>query len=341
MTATVFLHVGPYKSGTTFLQLVLDKNRQALAGRGYCLPLGESVQQAIAAVDVLGKKLHGEGRVHGRWDRLAAEVREWDGPVAVVSAESLSRATKRQVDRIVSSLEPAEVHVVYTARDLAKVVPSMWQTHMRNKGAMPWRDYLAAVRGDDDTTPLGRRFWDQQDPREVLSRWAGRVPPERIHVVTVPRSGTDPSLLWQRFCSVLGLDPSPYSLKVRRANESLGLVEAELLRRLNARVVGDIRGRTYSRWVKNFIARRVLEQRPDQRRLVLPAEEHAWLRPRMEEICAYLREQGYDLVGDLDDLLPDPAAATQAASPDTVEAEEVLEAAVDVLAGMVHKLDRS
>jgi hypothetical protein len=340
MTARVYIHVGPYKTGTTFLQQVLDANRAALAERGLCVPAGSILGQSKAAHDVLGLPMQGDrAKVRGCWRALTEEVHAWPGPVAVISDEVLCRAGARQVDRMVSSLAPADVHVVFTARDLARVIPAMWQTHMRNKASEPWESYLARVREPSALAPYGKQFWREQDPRLVLGPWESRVPLERIHVVTVPPSGAEPGLLWERFCSVVGADPSACSLQVRRANESLGTAEAELLRRINARVAAEVRPVTYVRWVKNFVAREVLEPRPDQRKFALPEEEHTWLRPRAEEICRFLDGRGYDVVGDLADLLPRPVPA--AVTPDTVEAEEMLDASVDVIAGLLGKIDGS
>jgi hypothetical protein len=295
----------------------------------------------MAALDVLGKWSTEQAAARGRWKALADELAAWSGPAAVVSCELLADADAGTVDRVVSSLEPAEVHVVYMARDLTKLVPGMWQTLMRNTVSVPWETYLASVRGDARAPRgFGRRFWRQMDPRFALARWERRLPREHIHVVTVPPPGGDPSLLWSRFCEVIGLDPAACSLDVKRSNESLGSAEADLLRRLNAKLGGRIPRTEYDRWVKRFVARRVLERREaPRRRIVLPEQEHSWVRPRAEAISDFLRAHGYDLVGDSHDLLPGPVPES-ACAPDDVAAEEVVEAAVDVIAGLVRKAAR-
>jgi hypothetical protein len=339
MTARVFLHVGPFKTGTTFLQQVLTANQAVLAEQGVCLPGGTSRFQAAAAASALGMpdpSPPGEQRVG--WDDLAARVHAWDGPTAVVSAEFLCRARPRQVARMVQALRPAEVHVVFMARDLARVVPAMWQTTLRTGVAEPWATYLASVRGDARSGPAGRRFWHSHDARQVLHRWGTKVPAERIHVVTVPPSGTDPAVLWGRFAGVVGLDPASCSLQVRRSNPSLGCVEAEVLRRLNGALDGRLSLAAYKRWVKRFVSYDVLERRSDQRRFALPESELTWLRPRAEQIVAFLDRAGYDVVGDLRDVLPVPGRA-EVPPPDAVEQAEVLDAAVDVLAELLVRLD--
>ena len=46
-------------------------------------------------------------------------------------------------------------------------------------------------------------FWKAQGLPDVLTRWGAGLPPERIHVVTVPQSGAPRDLLWQRYCDRL------------------------------------------------------------------------------------------------------------------------------------------
>jgi hypothetical protein len=300
------------------------------------LPGGSTRAQAAAVMDLLGAHSGGAKRRTG-WDQVAEQARTAATPSAVISAEFLCRASARQVRHAVTSLQPAQVHVVFMARDLSKVIPAMWQTLMRNGDSITWADYLASVR-DDESGSHGRRFWQHHDPRNVLARWESRVPREQVHVVTVPPAGGDPAVLWERFCAVTGVDPDGCALDVSRSNESLGSVEAGLLLRLNGQLRG-VRQPTYNRWVKRFIARSVLEKHTDRHRFALPEQEHTWLRPRIEQICEFLTAGGYHLVGDLDDLLPRPSGAVTA-PPDDAEPEEMLDMAVEVIAELVRAMDR-
>jgi len=338
VTAKVFVHIGPHKSGTTFLQQVLAANKAALAANGVLFP-GRSYSRQRRALEKLLRSSGGKSRQAGPWRALAREVARWQGDIAVLSNESIGTAGLPPISMLVESLAPAEVHVVYTARDFTKVIPAMWHTQMRNQQTKSWETYLRTVRGDPAAlSAWGRRIWSAQDPREVFGRWEQLVPRTHIHVVTVPPSGTAPDVLWERFCAAIGMDPAPYSLEVRRLNESLGTAEVEVLRRINARVEGRISKSGYNRWIQVFAARRVLEHRPEQTKFALPVEEHGWIRTRAEEIIRFLEEGGYSVTGDLHDLMPAPVSAT-AVRPDEVDLEQALDAAVDVIAGLLETLD--
>ena len=75
-----------------------------------------------------------------------------------------------------------------------------------------------------------------QEVPDILDRWGGTLPPERVHLVTVPAPGADRGLLWQRFASVLGLDTGELAPDTSRVNASLGVPETALVRRINEQV---------------------------------------------------------------------------------------------------------
>ena len=343
---TVFVHVGPLKTGTTYVQGVLWSNQQLLADRGICLPLKTFGQQTRAVMGLMDKRLHRDVSAdpqvsRDKWQTLVDEVQAWDGPAAVLSMEFLCEAREPAVRRLVQDFSPAQVHVVYTARDLVRLVPAMWQTHLRNKRTVTWREYLDSVRDPaDPSAPWGRRLWSQQDPVQVLGRWGAGVPAERMSVVTVPASSAEPDLLWRRFASVLGVDPGGFDLDVPRANRSLGAVECEALRRVNRDVADRVPGPVYVDLVKRFVAREVLEREPNEHPLVLPPSDLVWVRERSAAQIRAVRDGGYDLVGDLAELADDTSLPAETRAPDDIDEADVLALMCRVTAAVVLEMSR-
>jgi hypothetical protein len=330
MTSTrVFVHIGPLKTGTTFLQSVLVQNKQALAVNGVLFPRQTYALQIKSTLDLLHKRMHPESRGNpGQWDILAEEVRSWPGETVLISQEFLCAASAAQANRMVESLAPAEVHIIHTARDFTKVIPAMWQTHLRNKQPLSWEEYITSVRNPSSSrAPWGKRLWRQQDPAQVLPPFETAVPRQHVHVITVPAASTNPGLLWERFCSVVGLEPGAYDAEVPRTNTSLGAAEAELLRRVNQGVAGRIDGPTYSRLVKFMLARDVLEHSGNAIRLELPAQDYAWVTEKAQEIVEYLRRNEYEITGDLKEILPAPGITGSESRPDDVDPVAVSEVA--------------
>jgi hypothetical protein len=183
---------------------------------------------------------------------------------------------------------------------------------------------------DVEDLPPGAMFWRLHDPVRVLRPWAAAVGAEHVHVVTVPPPGAPPETLWRRFAEAAGVPADGVDLDVEAVNPSLGLVEAELLRRTNARLQsGELRANPAQR---RYLVRRVLGEHADRRRIVLPDRHAGWVRDRSARIVAGVRAAGYHVVGDLADLEPELGTGSE---PNEVSDRELLDLAVDALAGML------
>ncbi|MDT4926317.1 MAG: hypothetical protein QOG01_4030 [Pseudonocardiales bacterium] len=333
----VYLHIGEPKSGTTFLQEVMWGNRAALAGQGVLLP-GVAAQDHFRANQDLREVLQApddpSGSYHGEWNLLARQALRADH-TAVISHELLSSATAEQAARALGSLQGAEVHVVLTVRDFVSLLPAEWQETVKHRNTGTWPRWVGRVmRTEDAAGPSpGPWFWRVHDTLAVLRRWSQGLPPSQVHVVTVPPPGSPANLLWERFASVIGVDPGSVDLTAARPNTSLGLAEAELLRRLNVALGRDsLPGWFYTVHVKERIAHDVLATRPPSLRPGLNSRQEQWARGRAEKVVAGLQESGYDIIGSLDDLLAPPAPPRGLNRPDEVPPEAVLDAAVEALA---------
>ena len=332
----VYLHIGAPKTGTTYLQRVLGSNRKALAGYGVLYATGSTSRDPVWATEVLrGLDLsrHPRPEAPGAWDRIVDQVRGWDG-TAVISHEFFGACTAAQAQRALRDLAPCDVHLVFTARDYVSVAGAVWQERLKYGHSTRFSDF----RLDDvDKTPMWS--WRTQDVLAILERWQHDVPPSQVHVVTVPRGGRT-ELLWERFASVIGVDPSVASDEIPSANTSLGLAEAELLRRVDERVHPVLRRRRqYARWTRDLLANTVLSQGSRERFSVSGpyADE---LAARSRDAVAGISAAGYDVVGSLDDLLPpEPLPVTR--SPDDASSEELLDAAIDAIVGLIGDAKRT
>jgi len=155
-----------------------------------------------------------------------------------------------------------------------------------------------------------------------------------VHVITTPPPGSASGLLWQRFASLLGIDPGGVDLTRARPNASLGMAETEFLRRLNQALPDEVPDWFYMWNVKEAVAHQALAGRPREGRLVLPTSRDAWAKGRAEELIAALGDSGYDLIGDLDELRPPPVTGPHTGPADE-PAERVLDAAVTAAAALV------
>ncbi|TDD68430.1 hypothetical protein E1293_36920 [Actinomadura darangshiensis] len=336
---TVYLHIGAPKSGTTFLQGLLWSNAQALSEAGVLLPGGSFGGQVQATRDL--RQVEPEPDEpgpswDGAWDGLADQIKESGHRVAVLSHEVLCAADAAAAGRAVASLAPCEVHVVYSARDLAGLLPSEWQEYVKHRYHFDFEHWLReVVDGPRDGGAAGW-FWQVHDIPEVLGRWVPHVPPERVHVLTMPGPDAPRERLWERFAGLLGIDPAVADLTEARANTSLSWTETELLRRVNSAVDMDAPMWLYHRLVTEVLALKVLPGRGEDGRVPLPPERLAWADEKARELVESVRSAGYDVVGDLDELLP--AGARQGESAASPEDAELLDAAAHTILGLLDRI---
>lgn len=344
-TKRVFLHVGLPKSGTSYIQAILAENKRSLRKAGLLFPGKSWVDQIRAVQDVRRMPVRANLRQErkGAWAALVSEVTQWRGD-AVISMEWLCAASPEQVERIVTDLAPAEVHVVVTVRDLSQSLPASWQEGVKNMRDRTWRDFLGNVSGanvDLDPQEAGavKRFWTRHDLVSVLERWGGHVTPEHTHVVTVPRPGCAPDELWQRMCQVFGIDGSEAVTEGLVTNESLDLETVEMLRRLLplARSL-EVTKPAYAQAIIRGLARKGVPGAPRGTRLQLPPDQYAWVLEHTERVLTEVRDRGVRVVGDLDELRPRPPAEPSP-QPEDLGSEELLESALKALAATLRELD--
>ena len=250
------------------------------------------------------------------WDRLVEEIDAWAG-TAVVSHEFFAAASAEQAGRAAARARGAEVHVVVTARELLSLVTARWQEFVKNGSTVPIDDYPV---GDESTAPTTGTGARSTSPT-CCAAGAPRLPPERVHVLTLPRPDEPRETLWLRFAELVGIDPAACDASGSAQNESLGVVEVELLRRVNADLDGFTAAVDRGNWIRGYLA--AGQARAPRRGAVLAVAGARRRAPRAgERIADEVAAAGYDVIGDVDDLRP-PAEVRARRHPDSVTDAEI------------------
>ncbi|GAA3969012.1 hypothetical protein GCM10023085_59160 [Actinomadura viridis] len=340
----IFLHIGAPLVGAGAVQEALWHHGPALAEHGIRYPLEDPHQHFAATMDLREMSWggHRDPAWIGVWDRLAERVRAWDGGRVVLSQELLGGATAAQARRAVESFGPGEVHIVFTARDLARQMAADWQEHVKHEHTVTFDEFVddLVMKGIDAPPPFGEMFWGLHDPVRVLRAWGAAVPRERVHVIVAPRGGPGRSGgagLWARFAELTGIAPEWCDLAAVHEPEPLGLAEAELLRRVNERLDFALGG-DYEPLVRRHLANGLLAARTGGTEIVLPVRHHPWMRTRSRELIEGLDAAGYDVIGDLADLMPD---FVNMAPAGPAEPSALTDAAVEVIEALLRDLARS
>lgn len=338
MSRVVHLHIGAPKTGTTYLQDRLMLNAASLAQHGIVIPsqnrfVDTDLFHFRAALDLLDQDWGGTpGHARGAWDTMVKRIRRAQGDV-VVSHEILAPAKPDKIAKAMNDLAGNEVHIVYSARDLGRQLPAAWQESIKQGRKWPFSRFLNKIeRG-------GPWFSRAMDLPKVLSHWGAKLPPERVHVVTVPHDrGPNGDELWQRFCRAFGIDPAWAPLDSERDNRSLGIAETSLLRRLNRRLeLGVWRDPIYDALIRELLAQEVLVAR-NAIPVRLPPDRYEFAEQQAELWIEWIKGSGVDVIGDPEDLRPRrPPADEEWRNPDRVGAKLELGAALDALTVMTQE----
>jgi len=335
-TQRVYVHVGVPKSGTTFLQASLARNRAALRDAGVLYPAGEKDLMFRAALDVRGNhKAWGRTRaeVVGAWDEVCRKARKHNG-TTVISHELLAAATSTDIDNALARLEGLEVHVVATARDLARQVTAEWQEGVKHGRTLTFDEFSQRVLDAEQESDHSRRFRASQDLPEVLHRWGTDLPADRVHVLCCPPPGGDPGELWRLFGDLVGFDAAAFEpAPDGSGNASLGVTEIAVLRRVNAALDKRLVQPDYGRLVKHWFSAGLLAARTSPRPQ-LPAPLYDELVHVGERWAKEVDRAGWTVHGDVRRLVPTPPAHP-GPHPDDVDPAAALDSAAAVMAEML------
>jgi hypothetical protein len=338
MAAKVFLHIGLPKTGTTYLQTVMWADRDRMRAQGVLLP-GRERRDHLWSTRIIREDPNlptYEERVRESWGVLRQEIAAWDG-TALISHEFFAGAAPEQARRMVAELAPAEVHVVVTAREPVGLYSGGWQESLKNRDARTMTEFAEAEVSEN---PMSVWNWRTLDLRLVLERWSQAVPADRVHVLPLPPPGSPRELLWQRFAGLVGLDPDSFDLSPTFPNESMGVAEAETLRRVNLHLKDEDFERPFDRgvYIRTFLADERLATRDGERYWPTDAIL-AECRERAAAAVAHVEAAGYDVIGDLHDLLVPDELPTRR-SVDSVTEAEVAEVATALVGRMLHDVRR-
>jgi hypothetical protein len=327
----VFLHIGPHKSGSTYLQSRLWANRTALRDSGIHLPGDGQIDHFRAGLDLRG--LPGRGAQPppvGSWDRLIAEVRAIDARTVLVTDERLAAASSPHAARALRSLAPHDVHVIYAVREFSALLPSEWQERIKLAMDTPFETWLESV-----ATRGGPSFWRAHCIGNVFARW--NVARDHVHLLIVPTAAGDRNELWRRFASIIDA-PTELPNESVRGNRSLGVVESETVRRVYLRLDRPRPPARIEQVMKAVVSHQVLLPREHATTIRLPESCRPWIDHQTQRRREFLVSSGCRVVGDPNELDVDPSRF----APDPVRPTdaEVLDAAVQVVGELTDRIAR-
>ncbi|MGP4029324.1 hypothetical protein [Actinomadura sp. 3N407] len=322
MASKIVLHIGLQKSGTTFLQHMLQDNNEALAEADVLYPVPpdwERGKRTVANHEWSSYGLLGTeypwvselraSREEPSWQALLDQINAWPATV-LLSAEALSVIRAGAVHRLLDALSVDDVEVVVTARSLGRSLPSLWQQHIRNGRSMSFEAYLGGLAAQRDKgwdhieTDPDAHIWRAFILSRLVRRWS-EAGAGRVSVVTSP--GRPPALLLERFTQAAGLPRLTHvPVADRQAHTGLTAPETLVLASLNAALRENFWPERKADRVRQVVTERFQARERRGGKVVIPLEWRSRLAEWSGEDLAALQDTGAHIVGDHGDLRYDP-----------------------------------
>jgi hypothetical protein len=124
------IHVGPHKTGTTYLQLRFDAARERLRHHGVAYPIAWS----SADTEPSHRKLVVALR-EGRTDQLRSEfdrIERDDPEYVLISAEGLNHLQEPALALLKTLTRGQPVTVIFYCRRWSDLLPSLWQEKIKH-----------------------------------------------------------------------------------------------------------------------------------------------------------------------------------------------------------------
>jgi hypothetical protein len=227
------LHIGPHKTGSTYLQNHLTHNRAALIGRGIYYPREWTTPEIAWCHAELASLLQ-----HDEFESVArgfADLKAAGWPTVILSSEDFSSLGDDRL-RFLRECTGDEVEIVFFARRWSELLRSHGQEHIRQGGTKFLPEFVAGILSD----PFGSETINFS---LVLDRFANAFGPSRLKVLSYNNILKRGGNLFSYFAAeVLGIDGLPI-ISPTPAHASLSIENIELVRVLNvlrARHPGEI-----------------------------------------------------------------------------------------------------
>jgi hypothetical protein len=224
------IHVGPHKTGTTYLQLRFDAARERLRQTGVAYPSewssseGEPSHRKL----VVGLRESRVAQLRSQFDSIERN----DPDYVLISAEGINHLEQSALALLKALIGDHPVTIIFYCRRWTELLPSLWQEEVKHGYDETFPEFFS-VKISDPCDSLVMNFGLRLD---IYANIFGR---ENIKLVSYSNLGDSNIDLAHHFFDTFLpqhrslIDDSPHS-RVVRPNKSLPPLEVEVIRALNS-----------------------------------------------------------------------------------------------------------
>ncbi len=224
------IHVGPHKTGTTYLQLSFAAARQRLRERGVIYPAEWSASKTKSSHRKLFLAIRASNINYlcFMFEQIARKGAE----LVLISSEDLNHLEWQELVSLREAIDGGQATVIFYCRRWSEVLPSLWQERVKHGYDKTFPEFFAASISDPLASPVMNFAYS-------LDKYANAFGKENIRIVSYSNVCDDKLDLAEHFFdsflpqhrSVLdGLPP----IANTRPNASYPALDIEVIRVLNS-----------------------------------------------------------------------------------------------------------
>jgi hypothetical protein len=215
----IWLHVGPHKTGTTYLQKVFFENSDTFQSNGWdYLDYGMVAFGQHGIVTDLKKKTLAH-------DRLSARIASSEARNILISSENFDLLTRQEIDVLSKAFSGCQVYILAAFRTPSSRMYSWWQEEVKHGSYKTYFEYVYPHYSKPYAS-------DILNIQLVLDRYSSVFGEESIRVFDYNWCSANGGVL-EHFLKVVGCDLE-LEVTAESINKSLSPVDIELIRVLNA-----------------------------------------------------------------------------------------------------------
>ncbi|MFM2328091.1 MAG: hypothetical protein RLZZ494_194 [Pseudomonadota bacterium] len=218
-TPKLLLHIGPHKTGTTFIQKRLFAHSEQLSASGInYVPDGINIAYGQ-------HKIVEEFQSSGHSPILENALQKFgEFSLNIISSENFDRLNAKQVASLAKMLKSVDTTVVYVMRRSDDLLVSSWQESIKHGAEATWSEYFFPHMA----RPYGSQLFN---PSVVLDLYHKNFP-GKVKVLNFDTLAADGTDLVTALLQTVEVSP-PFEVKQERINASMPIPHVEVLRALN------------------------------------------------------------------------------------------------------------